>query len=97
MTQRIILDEHGVKYRYFWQSKHFLWRDIEWIEMCEIEEGRSRYCRITFGRTVEYADRAQTDRISMNVPIYACKTIACELRDFARLYTDIDPQIAEKW
>lgn len=97
MAQRIILDEHGVRYRYFWQSKHFLWQDIEWIEMRDIEEGRSRYCRIAFGRTAEHAGRAQTDSISMNVPIYTCKTIACELRDFARLYASVEPQIAEEW
>ncbi len=104
MTEKVTLDKDGVHYKIANRQKSYAWENVRALG---IARGRRR---TVHGRSDIFAmyisDKPCTKEsawydsyggIRMKIPFYAVDGIACELRDFARLYTNVEPQIAEKW
>ena len=104
MTEKITLDKNGVHYKIANRQKSYAWADVRALGIARARrrtvQGSSDVYTMYISDKPCAKESAWYDSygsIRMKIPFYAVDGIACELRDFARLYTDIDPQIAEKW
>ena len=104
MTEKAIFDKDGVHYKIANRKKSYAWADVRALGIARARRrtayGSSDVFVVYISDKPCSKESAWYDSygsIRMKIPFYAVDGIACELRDFARLYTNIEPQIAEKW